>query len=810
MSVGRFPFQPSDFMNIILKLRLPGLAALWSLFLLSSGMAQETAETAAFQEAERYYAAGMAQQDRYEKGRFMNYVIGLYVRYLDRYAGSRNEVTARFHLGYAYQSLGQIESARETYRFLITRHRRGSYVGSAARQMAYLAFVEERWDEAASYFGLAAENLSDPNLRFVARTKEIECLLKLDKNAEATVALRGILETPDHPHQDWARFLLGYQYFQADKFEATIGVLKPLLAEDHPTEYRSQAIFYTGLASAELGREDAQDSHLRTILDMPMNHPTLTREQKDHLATNKAKAQTSLMGLYTRKKEWATVINLYERGDFGASGRTEARRSMRAGNAYFVLQQYRKARACFRRVDRALPESDMAFEASFQCLVCDHHLQYPGLAERVDVFLEIYTRSFPDHPYLHQALFLKGEGLFNQGDMEGAAIAFNAIDRSKLKKPFEPELLFKHGWSLSESGQFDGAARSFSRLLADFPNHPHRAAAMNKRAEAYLSLGDQTSALRDFEGVLALEPRPEQTAFALQGSARVLQLEKKYDHMVARYRRLLTEFPALPQATVANANYRIGWGYHKLEKFAEAPAYLRKARALAPEFYSQPAGDLLILGAFQQRDAEALHEALQEVFRQAPAKLIPRHMLSWLGVQLFHEGEITRATDYLERATEGTTPAKLDLPVWRIMAKAQNRSGSFAKAEATSLLLLDQKQEPRWHADAYLDLAEACLGLKKLPEAFEATEKGLALEVAGPHLAGLHLVRGEVALAESRWDEALQEFQTTITMIPDDPLLQPKAFDGAARAAAGSGKDSLADDYRRQLREKFPDWVSSN
>ena len=126
-------------MNSTSQLRIPSLIAIFSLLFLSAGVAQNTAEATAFQEAERYYAAGMAQKDRFEKARYMNYVIGLYVRYLDRYAGSQNEVAARFHLGYARQSLGQIEAARETYRFLITRHRRGAYVGSAARQMAYLA-----------------------------------------------------------------------------------------------------------------------------------------------------------------------------------------------------------------------------------------------------------------------------------------------------------------------------------------------------------------------------------------------------------------------------------------------------------------------------------------------------------------------------------------------------------------------------------------------------------------------------------------------------------------------------------------------
>lgn len=768
--------------------------------------AQSTAEAAAFQEAERYYAAGMAQQDRYEKARYMNYVVGLYVRYLERFSGSRNEVAARFHLGYARQSLGQIEAARETYRFLITRHRRGPYVGSAARQMAYLALVEEKWQEGATYFAIASKQLSDEKLRQIAKTKEVECLLKLNKRDEVISSLREILDTPKHPHQDWARFLLGYQFFQADKFKATIGVLRPLLAAGADTQYRSQAIFYTGLASAELGQEDAQDSHLRTILNMRVDDPSLTNEERRSLATNKAKAQTSLMGLYSKKKEWSTVISLYQRGDFGATGKTEARRSMRAGNAYLILKQYREARACYRRVDRALPETPTAFQASFQCLVCDHHLAHPGLAQRVDIFLEIYARGFKDHPNIHKAHFFKGEALFNKRDMAGAAMAFNAIDDENLPPAYREEYLFKHGWALSESGQFDGAARSFTRLLADFPKHRQRAAALNKRAEAYLAVGDATSALRDFEAVLAMETSTAHTTFALQGSARVLQQEQKYEGMIERLRRILANYPDLPAATLANANYRIGWGYHKLKKFSEAPPYLRKARTQAPEIYNQQVGDLLILGAFEMRNTSALHQSLQEVYRQAPAKMIPRHILSWLGVQLFHDGESGLAAQYLERATANTFPTNAEIAVWRILAKAQNRSGQYEKGEATSLLLLEQKQKPKWVADSYLDLAEARLGLKKYPEALEATRKGIELKVAGPRIAGFHLIRAEVALAREDWEESLKEFQTTVAMVPDDPLMQPRALHGGFQAATKAGNQAVAQDFKSRLESRFPDW----
>ncbi|MDB4509707.1 hypothetical protein N9062_01755, partial [Akkermansiaceae bacterium] len=90
----------------------------------------------------------------------------------------------------------------------------------------------------------------------------------------------------------------------------------------------------------------------------------------------------------------------------------------------------------------------------------------------------------------------------------------------------------------------------------------------------------------------------------------------------------------------------------------------------------------------------ALHTALQEVYDQAPAKTVPQNMLSWLGVQMFHDGQIEEAVDYLERATNPQAPELTDIGVWRILAKAQKRSGRFTGARETSLLLLGQEQDP--------------------------------------------------------------------------------------------------------------------
>jgi tetratricopeptide (TPR) repeat protein len=174
---------------------------------------------------------------------------------------------------------------------------------------------------------------------------------------------------------------------------------------------------------------------------------------------------------------------------------------------------------------------------------------------------------------------------------------------------------------------------------------------------------------------------------------------------------------------------------------------------------------------------------------------------------MFHDGQIKEAADYLERSTDPESPKRTEPGVWRILAKAQNRSGRFDNAQRTGQLLLKQQQEPRWKADAYLDLAEAQLGLQNLTDALDSVEKGLALNAPGAHIAGLHLIRGEVALHQQQWTGALDEFKKTITMVPDDPLLQPRALHGASIAAEKSAEAELANDYKAKLKAGFPKWV---
>ncbi|MGJ8697246.1 MAG: tetratricopeptide repeat protein [Verrucomicrobiaceae bacterium] len=763
-------------------------------------------EEQAFANAERYYNFGNEVGDRFEKARYMDYAIGLYKSYLDQFPNGGNAPAVYFHMGKAQQSLGRIDEASRIYRQLIDRYRRGNWVGLAARQIAWLAYTTEDWAGAAAYFELAAKEVTRRETKFSSLTKRVECLIKLDRDLDVIDALKGILNSPGHPHAQWARFMLGYQYYQAEKFQLTIETLKPLLSESVGNNYRSQAMFYTGLASTELGLDDSGQSYLQQVLELPSNSPGLTNEQKRQIAHNKTLAQTALMNLAAANGDHDEVVRLYRLGDFGATGRTEARRSMTAGKAFYALKRYQDARSSFRRVDRSTPNTPTAFDAAFRCLLCDFQMGQPSLDERVEAFEELYRGMFPGHQNIQMARFLKAESLYDLGDFEAAATAFSEVQSNLIPRQHRSELFYKAGWALAEMGDNNGATRSFTSFLEAFPDDDRRQEALGKRAEAYFRLGDRTSALKDYEDLLNETSAPRLISFALQGSARALRAEKSYPLMVERYRRLLAEFTDLPADTVANANYWIGWGYFKLEKLEQAKPYLEKSRDLVPEFYNEPAGNLLVMLTFSQADAEAMNSVLTSLLEDFPGKSIPSHMLTWLGLQLYHTGDFENSVRYLGRAANPERPDAVDISVWRTLAKGQNELNLHQQALQSAQIVLKMEQDPRWKADTLLDIAHARFGLNQIEEALRATQDGLAIKAPGTHTAGLHLILGKIAFTRENYQDALSEFDATRRIAVDDPVVTPEALYWSSLAAEKLGDLTLSRQLNAELAASFPNW----
>lgn len=756
--------------------------------------------------AQEYYTLGMAKTDRYEKARYLDYAVGLYRKYLDRYPSGANAPAVYHHMGRSQQSLGNIDEAKQVYRFMINKYRRGNYVGLSSLQMAWLAYTNEDWSDAADHFRLASAECTTDKVRQGALTKRVECLLKTRRSDEVRKALTAIVQERNHPHQLWAQFMLGYQHYQDEQFQLTIDTLKPLLEKSVANNYRSQAMFYTGLAATELGQNDNGEDYLRQVLTLQTGKPGLTADQRRQISHNKSLAQTALMKLHYRKGNYQEVLKLYGLGDFGARGKIEARRSMTAGNSFYHFKRYSDARSAFRRVDRSAPNTPVAFEASYKTLLCDYQLKQASLPDRVDAFLELYRTNFGTHKNIHMARFLKAETLYSFGKFEKAAASFSRIDPRMIPVNHRSGLFYKSGWCFAEMGDNNGAARSFSSFLQQYPEDPRGIEALAKRAESYFLLKDHTSALRDYQSVLDQPTQPELLSFALQGSARVLRLEKKYSLMIERYRRLLTEFDHLPTSTMANANYWIGWGYFKKEEYDKATPYLKKAQQLVPEFYNEPAGNMLILLTFAQADAKEMNAVLKKHLADFPGKLIPNNMLTWLGMELFHHGNFSDSIRFLERATSPDHPKSTDVSIWRTLLKGQNELGQYSEGLNTSRIVLELETDPRWRADTLLDIAQAQLGLKEYDAALKSAQDGLAIKAPGTHTAGLHQIIGKVSYHKGEYQNALNAFEITSRIVIDDPVIAPSALFWAARSAEKLNDTARSATLRQQLLNRFPNW----
>ena len=140
-----------------------------------------------------------------------------------------------------------------------------------------------------------------------------------------------------------------------------------------------------------------------------------------------------------------------------------------------------------------------------------------------------------------------------------------------------------------------------------------------------------------------------------------------------------------------------------------------------------------------------MNDTLKSLLAEYPGRLIPPHMLIWLGLQLFHDGNFVDSVRFLERATSPDRPNSTDLFVWRTLAKGQNELGQYQEALTSAQIVLSFDTDPRWRADALLDLAQAQLGSMAYESAKKSAQDGLAIEARGTHTAGLNLVLGKIA-----------------------------------------------------------------
>lgn len=748
-----------------------------------------------FELARHQYNNAVASKNREEQQALYERSAALFNDYLAAYPNHENAEASWYYMASSLYQLGRADDARRAYHTVLNRYGRGRYVGSAAYALAVDHYVRKEYAMAAVLFDRTAKNVSRASDRQRALFYQATCYNLLNRDREAiTTYTRLIEDNQENSFIDKARLALASLQAKSGKLEEALAAFNLLCQPQVEMTIRGEATLQAGLVALKLKNEALAEKHFRTVLDTP------------GMETWRADAQVGLMGIRYAAKDYKAVLEIFRATTIPVEGIKEARRLNLAGLAAMKLKRFSDALQWFRDVERlAPPNSDLAFEAAFNRLLCFYEVEGRHVVEQVDGFLEIYQKSRPKDPKIHTALLIKAETLYSQKKIPQAAEAYAAIDVEQITPANRPGMLYQRGWCLAEANDAAGALRSFATFLEQNPKDSRVPDALAKRGEMALALGDNKAALRDFDLLIREHPDSKLAAFAYQKSARLKKDEGDFAGMIQRYRGLLNSKAAMTNETRGNAQYWIGWGLFKQDKFADAIEPLEEARKIDPKTYGRPAGVLLGLSHFSLQASEPLMKEIDQAIKDGYSNEIPEQALRWAGQQAFNASRYSEAARILALGSTPDEPRQTPKIVWRFLGKALLESGSPEKSLAPIENVLAVEDNAQWKADAQLDKARALLALKRLPDAQTAADAGIELQPQGRTKASLRMVQGDIAFARENYDAAAGHYVGVAELVQDRDIL-PKALDRLIRALEQKGNMQDAERYSKKLRDEFPEY----
>ncbi len=756
---------------------------------------EPNAQVDSFQHGRNVYesakrSSGPVQQDLYLRA------IEIFARYLNRFPDHENAEPAWWYLGESYYAVGRVEDAKRCFHSLLNRFGRGRYAAAAAYKLGADHFNNRQYALAATLFDKLAKIATTPTERqrglyYAGLSYEL-----MGRGKQAQTYFRSVIEDPaeGNPYIDKARISYGKLLAADGKLDEALRLLDKVAVSPAPPELRGEAALHAGAVAARL--DDARRSDL--YFELILKTPGMEKFRPD--------AQIAMMAARFDQKRYREVVDIFQRS--AGEGEGEARRLMLAARAFMMLDRNADALPLFREVERIQPpDSQYAFDATYYRLLCFYRIEGRHVLDQVEAFLQLYRSQHPRDPKVHTALLMKAETLYAEGKPADAADAYRDIDPAALSEKNRKGMLYQRGRCLAEAGDPEAAASSLAAFIKAYPDDERVPLARAARGRALASTGATGEALEDFKQIIETSKDPELLSLAFLESADIHKQRNELEAMVSRYREFLDKIDKPETAAAAKASYWAGWGLVKTNRGGEAVPFLEQARELAPELYSKHAGLLLCLVHLAEKQPQPLISEVGKAIEKDYSSDLPEPLIRWGADQAFNAGDYVNAARFYDLIADDNNPELVAKEVWRFLGKSRIRAGDPAGALSAIDHALGAEEDPAWRADAFADKGQALLDLKKFDEATKAVEEGLALRPEGRIGATLHLLRGDILMAEGKPEEAVRSYILPVQLMDDgDRVVKPKALQKLIEALEKSGKTGDAEQYRQELREKYPNW----
>jgi TolA-binding protein len=727
-------------------------------------------------------------------------------QYLQRHPGGRHVPMCLFRLGECFVNQNQVADAEKYFIEVVNRYPASDGAPSAAYRLGAIRFNDKKFDESAKYFAFSEAKSSFSEVKLAAAYNKSRAYQMLGDRKKMIAALQAVAAVKkDNPYLESALISLATALLAEDKKKEALKLFYDLLEASQDKLILADATVKAGVIEAETGKPDEALKHFDEALKMLETTPE-----------NRGVALVGSVQAHFAKGDYNAVIDTYNRNaSVLPPGDLRPKMLLLVGNAHRLRKTYSRAVEMYLMIEQYHGSTDQAFEAGYWKLYCFYLLGDRDLPEFSKAFLARYAKAKSDHEFVTLAQLILADAYFNKQQYREAASAFVDVRTSKLPDKLRPESIFNRGWAEAEAGLHQDAVTSLTRFITDYPKHEFIPKALARRGLSFREVRDLPRAKDDFSRVTREFPTSEAAELAFLQLGFIHMEMQQTKEMIASFEALVTKFPASPAA--AQAWYGIGRGCFELKQFDKAASALRKCVALDSKTYLDKASPLIVLVFYAKQDSDELAKAIDEYRDANPKAITPPNVLGWLGITLFNKGDFARSARFLTYASaDEASPSPV---IWDHLGRAWLELKKYDQANAATDKLLADPPDVGTKARGLLTKSRALLGMGKFADADSVAKEALTIVKDGKLQAQLLIQTGDIYFAEGeqiaksgdpagaqqKWDAAAGKYVVP-SQIFVDPQITPEALFKAARALERAGQADKAADFRKQLKERYPEY----
>lgn len=769
-------------------------------------------EDDAFAIAEQMYAQSRAQGiAEMEKRGLLEQAEGLFANFALRYPSSPLRPKAMYYRATCLMELGQANKANVVLAEVATRTK-GDIAAAAAYKLGAQCTVQHEWEKARQYYAITYAQSMNRELRNDARYRMARAMAELGDAKGAEAIYQELVAAPGLSGQLRAASLLALaaQAARDGREENAYRSYTLLLGQDDiDLATRSTATLQAARLASRLGKNsEAQELYSR-LANMPGMESYAAEAELE-----------SLLMLYRDKKYQEVALRASSHGAELQDPKMEARRCLVIGQSYYELKQFEPAMRYFAAAERSDPHGSAALEASYRALVSaaeSHSGNFMAMAQK---HLNTYAGAAPtaDNPVNDLVRLMYAERLMLV-DAAEAARQYGSIRLEKLPENLRPDAAFKTAWSLVQA-QSPDALGKLDAFIANYPKDKRVPEAYLLRGLAYHAIGKDDLALADFDKVISEYPKSDSAPLAWQRAAQVVT-GKDASRMIYYYEGLISRFPGIKPAALAEAHYAVARAYYEKKEGAKAVPHFKEARTLNPDQYGPLVDANLVHCYYMMQDLEQLRIAMEKLEKENKATFdaLPLPIPTWLGWTSFQKKDyaaadkylslvVARAEDKMLPAAAGRPPVKgknIEASVWKALAKSRLVLGKYFTGNQAIDQYLAVEAQPYRRVEGMKDKAELLLGMEKPADARKVAEEAISLGIDGPLKSALYIVLGDTYFAEKNYAEAAKNYGRVANVI-SDPELKPMALFKLVATLKKEHKAEEAALYENMLRDEFSTW----